>query len=108
MAAGVPYIISRYTFTAAGDSGRKIADVATDPTQGFMAPGKSCVIENHGPGTLYFVISSDGSHFSDSGSLTAGQVESYEYRDGVDIHTVIFWASAAGTIMSFRAVPGRD
>jgi hypothetical protein len=64
------------------------------------------VIRNAGAGTVYFLLSEDGIHWSEKGTIPSGGYESYSYHDGILISIARVWASAAATSVDIRATPG--
>jgi len=101
-----PFIVDSYVFATGGVDDILQLDFVEDRAQGLGVPAKSMVIRNAGAGTIYFIFSEDGEHWSGIGSLAAGALEGYNYEDGIEITLMHVWASAAGTTVTIRATPG--
>jgi hypothetical protein len=102
----MPFVIDNYTFTVGGIDDILTLDIVNDKAQGLGTPARSMAISNSGPGTLYYMISEDGMRWSGIASIAAGGIEGYDYNDGVNIYSMVLWASLANTIASVRAAPG--
>ena len=103
----MPYVVAGYTFAVGGEDDLLQLDFERDAAQGFGTPAKSFVVRNAGPGVVSFMLSEDGEHWSAIGTIPAGNVEGYDYFDGITVKQMKLWASAANTVVSIRAVPGR-
>lgn len=99
-------MVDGYTFATGGDDDMLVLDFVRDRAQGLGRPARSMVLRNDGAGTVSFMTSEDGQHKSAVGSIPAGGFEQYSTSDGIRIHTLYVWASAAGTTIYVRATPG--
>ncbi len=104
----IPFAIFRIPVGGVGDAGlHKYNIMEGDSSQsGLGVPAKALTIVNHGPGVLYYQISSNGIDVSVIDGLDSGQGKSYQTNEGVCVAILTIYSDNAATIFSFVATPG--
>ena len=93
----LPFVINRRVLTP---NQRLVLQVAEDPTQGLITPGRCGKIENLGPGLLSYSISDDGERWSGTRTLLVNGFDVYVIEERVKIYSLTVEADAIGTVFS--------
>ncbi len=104
----VPFSVFRKAFGGTYDAGLKKYDIMNgDSSQsGLGVPAKSLTIMNHGPGIIYYQISSNGSDLGVVDGIESGQGRSFQPQESVYTAQISLYTDNAGTIFSLIATPG--
>ena len=104
----VPFAVFRMMVGGVGDAGLKKYNIMDgDMSQsGLGVPAKSISIINHGPGVLYYQISSNGSDVSVVDGIDSGQGKVYQPQEGVYTAIISITSDNANTVFSLVASPG--
>ncbi len=104
----IPFAIFRVSVGGVGDAGlHKYNIMDGDQSQsGLGVPAKALTIINHGPGVLYYQISSNGVDVSVIDGLDSGQGKAYQTNEGVCVAILTIYSDNAATVFSFVATPG--
>lgn len=104
----IPFAVYRVMVGGVSDAGlHKYNIMDGDSSQsGLGVPAKALTIINHGPGVLYYQISSNGTDVSVIDGLDSGQAKSYQTNEGVCTSILSLYSDNAATIFSFVATPG--
>jgi hypothetical protein len=104
----VQFSVFRKAFGGAFDAGLKKYDIMNgDSSQsGLGVPAKSITILNHGPGIIYYQISSNGSDLGVVDGIDSGQGKVFQPQEGVYTAQISLYTDNAGTIFSMIATPG--
>lgn len=104
----IPFAVYRVMVGGIGDAGlHKYNVMDGDSSQsGLGVPAKALTIINHGPGVLYYQISSNGIDVSVIDGLDSGQAKSYQTNEGVCTAILTLYSDNAATVFSFVATPG--
>ena len=104
----VPFSVYRLAVGGVGDAGlHKYNIMDGDASQsGLGVPAKALTIVNHGPGILYYQISSNGRDVSVIDGLDSGQAKAYQTTEGIYTAILTLYSDNAATIFSFVATPG--
>jgi len=104
----LPYAIFRRPVGGVGDAGRFLHMIMEgDATQmGLGVPAKSITLINHGPGILYYQISSNGQDVAVTDGIDSGQGKAYQPQESVYSAVVAVWSDNAATTYSLMATPG--
>jgi len=104
----IPFAVFRQSMGGVGDAGAKKYDIVNgDSSQsGLGVPAKSIVIINHGPGILFYQISSNIEDVSVVDGIDSGQGKAYATDEGVYTATIQLYSDNAATIFSMVASPG--
>lgn len=104
----IPFAVYRVAVGGVGDAGlHKYNIMDGDSSQsGLGVPAKALTIINHGPGVLYYQVSSNGVDISVIDGLDSGQAKSYQTNEGVCTAILSLYSDNAATIFSFVATPG--
>ncbi len=104
----IPFAIFRIAVGGVGDAGlHKYHIMDGDQSQsGLGVPAKALTIVNHGPGVLYYQISSNGVDVSVIDGLDSGQGKAYQTNEGICAAILTLYSDNAATVFSFVATPG--
>lgn len=104
----IPFSVYRNIVGGIGDAGlHKYNIMDGDSSQsGLGVPAKSLTIVNHGPGVLYYQISSNGIDVSVIDGLDSGQAKAFQTDEGICTAILTMYSDNAATVFSFVATPG--
>ena len=104
----VQYSVYRQAVGGIGDAGlhRHMIMEGDLSQSGLGVPAKSFVITNHGPGILYYQISSNGIDSGVVDGIDSGQGKGYEPTEKVAAAVIAVWSDNAATTYSLIATPG--
>ena len=77
-----------------------------DGLAGLGVPAKAITIMNHGPGILYYQISSNGRDVSVVDGIDSGQGKGYPAEEAVYVGVISLYSDNAATTFSINASPG--
>lgn len=104
----IPFAEYRKSIGGVGDAGlHKYNIMDGDSSQsGLGVPAKALTIVNHGPGVLYYQISSNGVDISVVDGIDSGQGKAYQTDEGICTAILSLYSDNAATVFSFVATPG--
>lgn len=104
----VPFSVFRKAFGGTFDAGARKYDIMNgDSSQsGLGVPAKSITLLNHGPGIIYYQISSNGIDFGEVDGIDSGQGKVFQPQESVYTAQIYLYTDNAGTVFSLCAAPG--
>lgn len=104
----VPFAIFRQVCGGIGEAGLKRYDIMNgeDGLAGLGVPAKAITIMNHGPGILYYQLSSNGRDVSVVDGIDSGQGKAYPSDEAIYTAVVSVYSDNAATSFSIMASPG--
>lgn len=104
----VPFSVFRKAFGDVGDAGLKKYDIMNgDSSQsGLGVPAKSLTIINHGPGIIYYQISSNGNDLGVVDGVESGQGKIFQPQESVYTAQISLYSDNGATLFSLIATPG--
>jgi hypothetical protein len=104
----VPFSVFRKAFGGVGDAGLKKYDIMNgDSSQsGLGVPAKSLTIINHGPGIIYYQISSNGNDLGVVDGVESGQGKIFQPQESVYTAQISLYSDNGATLFSLIATPG--
>ena len=104
----VPFAVYRQVCGGVGEAGLKRYDIMNgeDGLAGLGVPAKAITIMNHGPGILYYQISSNGRDVSVVDGIDSGQGKGYPAEEAVYVGVISLYSDNAATTFSINASPG--
>ena len=104
----VPFAIFRQVCSGGGEAGLHRYDImkGEDGLAGLGVPAKAITIMNHGPGILYYQLSSNGRDVSVVDGIDSGQGKAYPPEEAVYTSVVSVYSDNAATSFSIMASPG--
>ena len=104
----VPFAIYRQACGGVGEAGLKRYNIMNgdDGLAGLGVPAKAITILNHGPGILYYQISSNGRDVSVVDGIDSGEGKGYSAQEEVYTAVISIYSDNAATLFSIIAAPG--
>jgi hypothetical protein len=104
----VQFSVFRQTFGGVGEAGLQQFNIMAGDNglSGLGVPAKSFTIMNHGPGIVYYQISSNGYDFGAVDGIDAGQGKAFASNESVYAAIINLYTDNAATTFSITAAPG--
>jgi hypothetical protein len=104
----VQFSVFRRAFGGVGEAGLQQFNIMNGDNglSGLGVPAKSITIMNHGPGIVYYQLSSNGYDFGSVDGIDSGQGKAYAADESVYTAIINLFTDNAATTFSITAAPG--